>query len=932
MLDNSTNLKHRFSLRRLRTQVTIVFLILTITTIIVFTLHTAFNESKRTTKNVLQQAEALADNLASAGGNYLLSRDYVSIENMLMQISHFPGVSEIQIIDEQGKPIGDIYRTETGETELRYGQPALQHPESGNNLQMFEGDKMLVWRPVEIGHVIGWVRVVYDLGFIQDIRWRILQNSIILSLLLILTTVTLLIMVLRRPLNAIEQYTNFANRLDAEQGQQISVDKCSVELEKLGSALNHASVRLHVQTNEIMAAMDELERVAALAQYSPNMVISIGSGGNVIYSNPSTNKILEEDSNSIDDIGLYLPDNISELQHRCLTTGSSISEIETSINGRTLLWTFSAIKEQGVVHCYATNITKRKLAERARKESEGQYRLLFDSANDAIFLLQDGIVVDCNRMASTMMTLPTEKILGQPLTKFAPPHQPGGKDSNKIFNERLDEAQTGLAQSFEWHCTGRNGDYFYSEVSLNRFDVSDTPWTLAIVRDITERKDAEEKLLHQANFDSLTELPNRLLAMDRLSQSVKQAHRIKRKMALMFIDIDHFKKVNDSLGHAAGDDLLVEVSKRLMACIREGDTAARLGGDEFLVILNDLGKILESEFVVQRILSELAKPYVIDSRELFLSASIGITGYPNDSHDPTILLRNADTAMYQAKESGRNTYRYYTPELNKRARARLETETRLRKALEHNEFCLHYQPQIDMQENRLIGAEALLRWDNKDLGLVQPDQFIPLAEDMGLMPEIGEWVLRQACQDALNWRLKVDLPLRVAVNVSPTQVHGKKLHHTVAAIMEDYCVPSDLMELELTESLLIDDNPEVSDTLSALHNMGICLSLDDFGTGYSSLSYLKKYPFDVLKIDRSFVSNLIDSADDAALCQAIIAMANSLNMAVVCEGVETEAQLDYLRSHGAKYAQGFYYSKPLPLTEFETFMLIWNIKHQSKAG
>jgi diguanylate cyclase (GGDEF)-like protein/PAS domain S-box-containing protein len=898
----------------------------------VFTIHTAFNESKRTTENVQQQAQALADNLASASGNYLLSRDYVSIEYLLLQTGRFPGVSEIQIIDSDGKPIGDIYRTATGEIELRYGQPALQHPASNNKLQSLVDDRMLVWRPVEMGYVIGWVRVIYDLGFIQDIRWRIWRDSIILSLLLIATTITLLIMVLRRPLGAIEQYTEFANRLDVDQGQEVNVDTCSMELEKLGNALNHASVRLNIQNREIMTAMDELERVAALAQYSPNMVISLNSDGKVVYCNPSVSRILGEDGNDIDNVALYLPDNIDELQQRCLADDASISEIETSINDRTFLWTFSAVKEQSIVHCYATNITKRKLAERARKESEGQYRLLFDSANDAIFLLQDGMVVDCNHMASTMLALPRESLLGQPLTKFAPQHQPGGKGSGKFFNERLEEAQAGLAQSFEWHCTGKSGNYFYSEVSLNRFDVSGTPWTLAIVRDITERKEAEEKLLHQANFDSLTELPNRLLAFDRLSQSIKQAHRIKRKMALMFIDIDHFKKVNDSLGHAAGDELLIEVSRRLMSCIREGDTAARLGGDEFLVILNDLGRILESEFVVERILSELAKPYVIDSRELFLSASIGITGYPNDSDDPTILLRNADTAMYLAKESGRNTYRYYTPELNKRAQARLDTETRLRKALDRNEFCLHYQPQIDIQKNKLIGAEALLRWDNKDLGLVQPDQFIPLAEDIGMMPEIGEWVLRQACQDALNWRLKVNLPLRVAVNVSPTQVQGKKFHQTVADIMEDYCVPSDLVELELTESLLIDDNPEVSQTLIALHEMGICLSLDDFGTGYSSLSYLKKYPFDVLKIDRSFVSNLIDNVDDAALCQAIIAMANSLNMAVVCEGVETEAQLDHLRSHGAQYAQGFYYSKPLPVTEFETFMLIWNIKHHSKAG
>ncbi|MDH5648018.1 MAG: EAL domain-containing protein [Gammaproteobacteria bacterium] len=916
--------------RRLRTQVTMVFVALTVATVCVVTFNAANHESQRITANILQSAQELAGNLATTGADYLLERDYASIEKLLLRTGRFPGVAEIQIADETGKILGDIYRGVDNEISARYRQPALVVPSQPEQWQVMQGESLVVWRPVELGHLIGWVRVVYDLKVIDEVNKQIWRDSILLMFLLLATTVALLIIMLRRPLRAIEQYTEFANSLDSTQGKEMPVESSSIELSNLGNALNHASKRLSTQTEAIVKAMNELERVAALPEYNPNMSISLDARGLVTYSNPSADRMLKEDGNQAQHIFSYLPDNIDALRKECLSANKSKTGVEVNAFGRTLLWTFAPVEDQQVLHCYATDITKRRKAEQARKESEDQYRLLFDSANDAILLLRKGKCIDCNRMASILLGLPRDYILNQPLTKFAPPHQPGGKNSERLYAERLDEALAGEPQSFEWQCINAKRKQFYSEVSLNHFEVGGETWVLAIVRDITERKTAEEKLLHQANYDSLTELPNRMLALDRLSQAVKQAHRLKRNMALMFIDVDQFKKVNDSLGHTAGDQLLIEVGQRLQVCVREGDTVARLGGDEFLIILNNLNDVIEAEVVAERMLSELARPYLLQSQELYLSASIGITGYPYDSHSPTILLRNADAAMYQAKESGRNTYRFYTPEMNQRAKVRLEMESRLRKAIERNELSLNYQAQIDISQERVIGAEALLRWHNPELGFVPPDQFIHLAEDIGLMPQIGEWVLRQACQDALVWRQKFQLPLRVAVNVSPTQFRGNALVETVRAVMEEYHLPTDLLEIELTESLLVEDAPDTAATLQALKQMGICLALDDFGTGYSSLSYLKKYPFDVLKIDRSFINSVMTHPDDAALCQAIIAMAASLNLSVVGEGVETEDQLSFLRRYGAQIAQGYYYSKPLPMTEFETFLLVWNTKRQGK--
>lgn len=443
---------------------------------------------------------------------------------------------------------------------------------------------------------------------------------------------------------------------------------------------------------------------------------------------------------------------------------------------------------------------------------------------------------------------------------------------------------------------------------------------ILVNEDITLRKSYEEQLLHQANYDGLTNLPNRLLAFDRIAQAMASNRRDRGHVVVMFLDLDRFKNVNDTLGHALGDDLLIEAAKRLKKCVRMEDTVARLGGDEFLIILPNIQQAQNSESIAQKVLRAMAEPFLLDGRELYITASIGITVYPEDSDNPQILLRNADSAMYQAKAKGRNSYCFFTQAMNERAKARMEIESQLRHAQEKRELALVYQPIVDARSGEIVAAEALLRWQNPELGAVSPATFIPLAEDLGLILPIGDWVLRTACQTALTWQQPGKRSVRVCVNASVRQFRNGNIIKTISSALEESGLPPHCLEVEITEGLLLDDAPEVQEMLDKLHAMGIRISIDDFGTGYSSLSYLKKFPFDVLKIDQSFVRDVISDPDDAALASAIIHMAHELKLEVIGEGVETGEQFRFLWDNGLDMAQGYLFSKPTSATEFQRLL------------
>lgn len=436
-----------------------------------------------------------------------------------------------------------------------------------------------------------------------------------------------------------------------------------------------------------------------------------------------------------------------------------------------------------------------------------------------------------------------------------------------------------------------------------------------------ERKKVERGLGYIERHDGLTGLVNRPLFMERLNRAVVRANRDKIQVAIMFIDLDRFKHINDTLGHNAGDTLLQEVATRLERCTREQDTVARFGGDEFTILLEGVNHANDAVIVANKIIRSISYPIRIHDQELYVTPSIGITMYPDDADSVEQLMKHADSAMYRAKEEGRNGFQFYTDGMNRESEERMELESRLRQAMHKREFQLFYQPKINIRNGEMIGAEALIRWNQPDLGMVSPAKFIPLAEENGLINSIGEWVIREACSQMQEWNLTGMDPIRVAVNLSPRQLYQQDLADMILDTALEYSIVPRNIELEITESLLMDDTEASITTLKKLKEWGMHVSIDDFGTGYCSLAYLKRFPIETLKIDRSFVMDITTDPDDAAICSAIIALGHKLRLNVTAEGIETSEQLEFLKQQGCDEAQGFYFSKPLPAAEFTDFIV-----------
>ena len=468
----------------------------------------------------------------------------------------------------------------------------------------------------------------------------------------------------------------------------------------------------------------------------------------------------------------------------------------------------------------------------------------------------------------------------------------------------------------------KTGELYPSWVGITavRDEEGDLVSFVCFFSDISERKASERRIHRLAYYDALTHLPNRTLFQDRLHTALQQAERNGQWVVLMFLDLDRFKPINDSLGHAAGDRMLQEVATRLSACVSQDDTVARMGGDEFTLLLPSQGDreiaLKRAIQVAELILGRLARPFTLEGREFFVTASIGVALSPQDGAELSLLMKNADTAMYHAKEMGKNNFQFYQAEMNARALERLELESDLRRALELGEFVLHYQPQFTGDGRRLTGAEALLRWQHPRRGLVPPSEFIPVLEEIGLVAQVGDWLLAEACKQLRSWhKAKVRVP-KVSVNLSARQFADGQLGERIAAILYETGIPPACLELELTESILMSDVAEAMQILSGLKRLGLAIAVDDFGTGYSSLNYLKQFPIDVLKIDRSFVDGLPHGEQDAQIARAIIAMAHSLNLMVIAEGVESQAQLDFLREHGCDEVQGYLFGRPMPAEQF----------------
>ena len=469
--------------------------------------------------------------------------------------------------------------------------------------------------------------------------------------------------------------------------------------------------------------------------------------------------------------------------------------------------------------------------------------------------------------------------------------------------------------NFEAIYKRKNGSSYPVDVRLQLSSLENPPVYIAMILDITERKKAEDKLNYLAYYDNLTGLPNRRLFSDRLDQSMKETRRNENLLAVLFVDLDHFKKINDSMGHEAGDTLLKEAAQRLQSCIRETDTLARLGGDEFTLVLSSIKHVNDASIVAEQIITKFCTPFHIKNTDLFITVSIGITLYPLDNNNAADLLRNADTAMYHAKENGRNNFKFYNSEMTARVEDRLQLERELREALRKNEFVLFYQPMVDCEKETVVGMEALIRWQHPKRGLVSPDHFISAAEETGLIIPIGKWVLQEACKQAQALNCSAAAPLHVSVNISAQQLEDPGLVKMVSQTLRDTKLKPALLSVEITESMLMTDMNSVIQTLKELSELGISISVDDFGTGYSSLAYLKQFPISLLKIDRSFIRDIPKNKDDESITIAIIHMAHALGLKTIAEGVETKEQLDFLKQYSCNLIQGYYYSKPVTYNE-----------------
>ena len=562
------------------------------------------------------------------------------------------------------------------------------------------------------------------------------------------------------------------------------------------------------------------------------------------------------------------------------------------------------------------NALERRRAEAALVESEQKFRELFNNANDAIFLypLSDeaipGKFLEVNDIACQKLGYSRAELLN-----MTPLDIVGPEDLNampKVYKKSLRQEHI----TYEKVHVTKSGLRIPVEVNSHTFSRDGQRAVLSIARDVTERKRAEETIRRQAYYDPLTNLPNRMLFKDRLEQAMTHAHRNKQSLGVIILDLDRFKNINETLGHVLGDRLLVAVAERLLASMQEGETMARFGGDEFTLLLPQVNQVDEATQHAQKIIEILAEPFKIDNHELHLTNSMGIAFYPDDGENAEVLLKNAETAMYRAKEQGRNNFQLYASVMNVSAFKQLLMENSLRRALEKEEFVVHYQPQIDLASRKMVGVEALVRWQHPDLGLVFPTEFIGLAEDTGLIVPIGEWMIKKVCQQNKKWQ-DMGLPkVCISVNLSARQFQQRNLVTSIAKVISETGIDPQYVGFEITESIAMKNADFTISALNELQKMKTHLSLDDFGTGYSSLSYLKRFPLETLKIDRSFVRDIATDPNDAAIVTAVIALAHSLKLSVVAEGVETEGQIAFLKSHQCDQVQGYYFSHPLSEDQF----------------
>jgi diguanylate cyclase (GGDEF)-like protein/PAS domain S-box-containing protein len=620
----------------------------------------------------------------------------------------------------------------------------------------------------------------------------------------------------------------------------------------------------------------------------------------------------------------YQPDGrpskekMEEMHAIALAKGSHRFEWQYCTYDKRAFWgevTLTALdgRSDSFMYAMVRDITGRKQAERELQLSAQ----VFENSHEGVVILDAGWRIVRVNAAFTAMTGFHE----QEITRVEKSVLRSGAHEPEFYEQIKDEVRRNNHWQGEIWGRRSNGEMFPAWASISAVRGSDRRIVnfIVIFSDISERKASEERIRHLSEHDFLTGLPNRVLLLDRLQQAIAAARRNRDKLAVLFLDLDRFKIINDSLGHHIGDKLLQSVAERLKKCVRGNDTVSRQGGDEFVVMLTEIGGSEQVAHIAANILHAIGMPYHIEEHTLTITTCVGISMYPDDGQDMDTLVRHADIAMYHAKESGRNNYQFFDHDMNVRMVERATLEQRLRVALDQDQFVLEYQPEIEIASGRIIGVEALLRWQHPDAGLLMPAQFLQAAEASGLIVPIGDWVLRAACRQARSWH-EQGMPVHIGVNLSVIQFRQKDFLQKLRDVLRQTGLPPEYLELEITENVLVDPASPVMETMRALREMGVVLAVDDFGTGYSSMRYLRYFPVDKLKIDQSFIRDLADDANDAAIIRAILIMAKSLKLKVIAEGVETTDQLDFLRLQGCDEFQGHYFAQPVRAAELPHYL------------
>ncbi len=566
------------------------------------------------------------------------------------------------------------------------------------------------------------------------------------------------------------------------------------------------------------------------------------------------------------------------------------------------------------VGCMLTEITRVKWLEKNYGLAQ---KVIENSSEAVVFTDAQGLILDVNNAYQTITGYRREELIGK-----NPNVLKSGKHDRNFYQAMWAQIKTQGYWSGEVWDRRKNGEIYPKWLMINAMmdEEGNATGYVGIFSDLSDQKEAEEKLEELSFYDPLTHLPNRVLFHDRLSVGVAIAKREKHLLAVLLIDLDRFKIVNDSLGHNVGDELLELIAQRFLTLGRESDTVARLGGDEFAVLLPELSSAEDASVVAQNFIDSLQDPFCFNDHCINIGASIGISIFPSDGADVDGLVKRAELALYKAKEQGRNTYQYFSQELQDAVFEQLEMEDEMRHAILNQQFTLYYQPKISLATNKITGMEALVRWIHPEKGLIPPDKFIPLAEESGLIISLGEWILQEACRATAHWVEKYDDKLVVAVNLSAKQFQSENLLRTIQNTLDAFQLDPKNIELEITESCVMENVEKALQTMKDFRDSRLRLAIDDFGTGYSSLGYLKQFPMSTLKIDRSFIMDLTPNSDDAAIVEVVILLADKLGLDVVAEGVETDDQLTFLRAQGCQYVQGYLLSRPLPADEFEAFL------------